>query len=930
LIENGSRTVSVLAVDEVGNSEIATGLSAIVVRVENFTSPFVAGEQPSTEVLSIGEMSITDVITEFPKGFPVVASFAFTLSLDGVSANEIDVLIDGKSARELGLLTIEVVQTNRSDAGETTRTLIVSLDTSNFPEGSFENLEGVIGKKNGQVAFPLPPVNVDRTAPVVTLLSPLAGHEVSPLPTVYASFNDGAIGTGVDANIVKIELHKLTTEKTAVDLDEGLIKVSETRLVLTQETPLDGGAYQATVYATDKAGNIGQSIVAFVVEGSKQPDTTPPILAQASPQGVVTAADVTISVLASDEQSGIAGVTLTLDGKGLGEGASQSIKALADGNHKVAALVTNGDGLETTYEWTFSVQAEDTTAPIITAVSPQGVVKAKDVNLTVLASDEQSGIKEVLLSVDGGKTSKGSILALKGLAPGLHQAEAEVTNGVGLKQVYAWTFSVDVDTSAPVISNPQPSPQSIVGDAGGEEIIISANITDEQSKVSKVTLRLDGSAKSPTTKDGLSVFAVSGLDAGRHEVELVATSAGGTSILEWTFEIDSTPPIISSVAPQGVVRSDSVNISAVVGEDASEITDVTVAVDGKSTKATLKDGSVQLAQSGLDSGTHTVTVTAQSIGGKTAHTWTFTVEKDSTPPQITVTDPKGTIRVEKPIISVSATDDRSGVDSIKISLKNSGGKSVSGRTKSTGSGNSAEFKPNSALSAGTYTAIVQVSDESGNEARAQWTFTVVFDTVPPVIDIVSPTGELPVRETRRPVISAKYSDVVSSIDAESVKMSLDGALIIPQKTTTDQVIYTPQGDLSFGRHSVKVEVSDTAVPAPNKATIEWTFIVESPDDAATVVLNALNYPNPFSESTTIAFSASRQAKVTIEIFDASMRLVRVLETAKVVETGEHYKKLWDGKTEDGESLARGVYFCQITVLSELKPEYRLLKLALTR
>jgi len=936
-VENGSRTVSVLAVDETGNSEIATDLSTIVVSVENFTSPFVAGEQPPTEVLSISEMSVADVITEFPKGFPVVANFSFTLSLDGVSANEIDVMVDGKSARELGLLTIEVVQTNRSGAGETTRTLVVSLDTSNFPEGSFENLEGVIDKKNGQVAFPLPPVNVDRTAPVVTLLSPLAGHEVSPLPTVYASFNDGAIGTGVDVSIVKIELHKLTTEKTAVDLDEGLIKASETRVVLTRETPLDGGAYQATVYATDKAGNIGQSIVAFVVEGSKQPDTTPPILAQASPQGVVTDADVTISVLASDEQSGIAGVTLTLDGKELGEGASQSIKALADGNHKVIALVTNGDGLETTYEWTFSVQAKDTTAPIITAVSPHGVVGSNDVNLTVLASDEQSGIKEVLLSVDGGKTSKGSILALKGLAPGLHQAEAEVTNGVGLKQVYAWTFSVDVDTSAPVISNPQPSPQSIIGDAGGEEIIISANIIDEQSKVSKVTLRLDGSAKSPTTKDGLSVFAVSGLDAGRHKVELVATSAGGTSLLEWSFEVDSTPPVISSVAPQGIIRNvtDTVNISAVVSEDVSKITDVTVAVDGKSTKGTLKDGTVQLTQSGLDNGSHTVTVTAQSIGGTSTHTWTFTVDQDDTPPQITVTDPQGTVRVEKPTISASATDDRSGIDSIKISLNTSSGKSISGRTKSTGiirndSGGSAEFKPNSALSAGTYTVIVQVTDESGNESRAQWTFTVEFDTIPPVIDIVSPTGELPVRETRRPIISAKYGDATSGIDDKSVKMSLDGALIIPQKTTTDQVIYTPQGDLSFGRHSVKVEVSDTAVPAPNKATIEWTFIVESPDDAATVVLNALNYPNPFQESTTITFSASRQAKVTLEIFDASMRLVRVLETAKVVETGEHYKKLWDGKTEDGESLARGVYFCQITVLSELKPEYRLLKLALTR
>ena len=36
------------------------------------------------------------------------SDLAFTLTLDGVSAAEIDVLIDGKSARELGLLTVEV------------------------------------------------------------------------------------------------------------------------------------------------------------------------------------------------------------------------------------------------------------------------------------------------------------------------------------------------------------------------------------------------------------------------------------------------------------------------------------------------------------------------------------------------------------------------------------------------------------------------------------------------------------------------------------------------------------------------------------------------------------------------------------------------------------------------------------------------------
>ena len=39
---------------------------------------------------------------------------------------------------------------------------------------------------------------------------------------------------------------------------------------------------------------------------------------------------------------------------------------------------------------------------------------------------------------------------------------------------------------------------------------------------------------------------------------------------------------------------------------------------------------------------------------------------------------------------------------------------------------------------------------------------------------------------------------------------------------------------------------------------------------------------------------------------------------------------WDGKTSGGEDLARGIYFCQITVADGFEPETAILKLALTR
>ena len=60
-------------------------------------------------------------------------------------------------------------------------------------------------------------------------------------------------------------------------------------------------------------------------------------------------------------------------------------------------------------------------------------------------------------------------------------------------------------------------------------------------------------------------------------------------------------------------------------------------------------------------------------GNRTEVEWQFTVELDVTPPSITATSPYGIIRADKPIVSVSASDDRSGVDTIDIVVKDGRG-----------------------------------------------------------------------------------------------------------------------------------------------------------------------------------------------------------------------------------------------------------------
>ena len=73
----------------------------------------------------------------------------------------------------------------------------------------------------------------------------------------------------------------------------------------------------------------------------------------------------------------------------------------------------------------------------------------------------------------------------------------------------------------------------------------------------------------------------------------------------------------------------------------------------------------------------------------------------------------------------------------------------------------------------------------------------------------------------------------------------------------------------------------------------------------------------------------------------TLRPVRVLVDNEVMEAGYYtpagdsktnpYSSLgWDGKSSNGEDLARGIYFCEIIVTDGVEPEYAILKLALTR
>ncbi len=913
-LENGAYLFQALAMDEVGNQEVRDLALAISVDVANFIPP---------PEIDLNGQTVEEVTEAYPGGFPISRTYELTVTGIALNAGDIDVLVDGRSANELGALTVTTVEEGASS------TFTLAIDTTLLEEG-LHALDLQVTKRNGSITFALAPLFVDNVAPELAVASPVANSEVSALPNTHATYNDGE-GAGIELSSVSISLVRLTPpDMMPVEINMGGVMTDLTDLVYTRGDMLPGGVYRVSVTVSDIVDNVSEASADFTVV------TTLPSVSILSPMPgqILDVSSPYISAVYTGIGASI--TSFTLDGADVavtdemmsGNRLEYTPDALADGSHTVAIMITDGEGNTMDDSVTFTVRTADTTPPLITAAGPQGVVKSASATLSAAASDEESGIASVSYAIDGGAAVDGMTRDVSGLTPGTHTVMAVATNGAGLESTFSWTFTVELDTTPPVIST--VAPEGIIKEAS---TTISAVIGDEQSSVTRVTISVDGAAaRTASLRDGRASRAVSGLTPGTHNVTVSAESTGGTATHTWSFtvELDTTPPVITRARPQGVVTSTSVTIAAVVTDEESAVTSATIALDGgRAIDVTpAANGPVNRRVTDLNPGLHGIELVATSAGGTATHTWTFTVDLDTTPPEVSTTSPHGIVRVEQPQISVAASDDRGGILVIDITLKDSDGNELNGRTKASSDTTSATFTPSGRLTGGTYSVDATVKDRSQNTASASWSFTVEFDTVPPSITVVAPQGESRISEERRPVITASYSDNLSGVDADSVVLMLDGNPVVPSAVSTSQVVYTPPADLAFGRHTVMLEVSDLATPSANMAAHEWSFVLE--DGKGPVFRGVLrNYPNPFTSKTTVAFTLARESTLTIEIYDITGRLVRVLAQDEVREAGAN-EFPWDGKTSAGDVLARGVYFSQIMVTSEPKPEFIVLKMALLR
>ncbi len=72
-----------------------------------------------------------------------------------------------------------------------------------------------------------------------------------------------------------------------------------------------------------------------------------------------------------------------------------------------------------------------------------------------------------------------------------------------------------------------------------------------------------------------------------------------------------------------------------------------------------------------------------------------------------------------------------------------------------------------------------------------------------------------------------------------------------------------------------------------------------------------NYPNPFNPKTTILFEIAEKGKTEVDIFNIKGQKVKTLLNENI-EAGNH-SIFWNGKNDNGQQVASGMYFYKVSV-----------------
>ncbi len=309
------------------------------------------------------------------------------------------------------------------------------------------------------------------------------------------------------------------------------------------------------------------------------------------------------------------------------------------------------------------------------------------------------------------------------------------------------------------------------------------------------------------------------------------------------LELDTTPPVISSLAPASgsLFATATPILSAAFADDLSGVdpASVQLLLDGadRTSAAQVTTAGITFTPSApIPDGTHAASLSLRDLAGNLAQAaWSFTT--DVTPPSLAFTAPGATVAVPRPPISVAYGDATSGIDptSLRITLD------AADITPSCAVGASSASCSSPTLAPGGHSLAAAIRDRAGNSATASLAFSVVLDSGP-VISALTPVagGFL---QTAQPALTAVFSDPGSAIDPASFRLTLDGTdQSAAAQVTAAGFSFTPVAPLAQGAHGAAIQIGNQlgqVAQAQTSFTIDTVapnLTITAPDAANNVSL----------------------------------------------------------------------------------------------
>lgn len=135
-------------------------------------------------------------------------------------------------------------------------------------------------------------------------------------------------------------------------------------------------------------------------------------------------------------------------------------------------------------------------------------------------------------------------------------------------------------------------------------------------------------------------------------------------------------------------------------------------------------------------------------------------------------------------------------------------------------------------------------------------------------------------------------------------------------------------DLESGDHHLKLEAWDNL---NNPSIEEISFRVA--DSEGLVLRDVVNFPNPFKDETNFTFQllgSDAGTELEIKIYTITGRLIKSFDNLAPPADGFNYDYPWDGRDDDGDNIANGVYIYKLIVRNESEQKEVIEKLVVLR